>query len=101
MSRKAQLDEMANLEGNSVAHRVLYGDDAGLREADLYQDQATKTSETHTWNEDDIDYFRTKAQGRAARELKRREEDWDGRTYESLEAEAFRLIEVFIQAQMR
>lgn len=101
MSRKAKLAEMANFEGNSAAHRALYGDPAGVREADLYQTEAVVTSAEYTWNERDIEHFRTKAQRRSTRELNRREEDWKRRSYETLEAEAFRLIEEFIQTRMR
>lgn len=101
MSRKSDLNKLANFEGNAAAHRALYRDAAGIREADLYTDQAAETGETHTWNDDEVEHFREKAHRRAVRALKQREEDWRGRTYEELEAEAFRLIEVFIQARMR
>ena len=101
MSRKSDLNKLANFEGNAAAHGALYRDTAGIREADLYTDQAAETSASHRWNDDEVEQFREKARRRAVRELKEREEDWRGRAYEELEAEAFRLIEAFIQTRMR
>lgn len=96
MSRKKDLDKIASLIGNSAAHVAIYPDETARKEITTYYDDAYRIASSRTWNQQEIEYFRGKASGRAEKELGKR-----GFKKPTLIEKTHAYIEDFIQENMQ
>jgi len=102
MSRKNILKTMASLIGNAAAHRALEPSSAfSLREAWLYETQATEEAEMRAWNDGDIALFRDRALRYASNVIKKRTYAHRGRAVMEINAQAARLVDEFIEKELR
>lgn len=101
MSRKKSLKTMSSLIGNAAAHLALEPKSAfSLREAWLYQTQAEEEAAMRSWNDEEIEFFRNRAQSYARNEIKKRTHSHHGRSEEQLIATALSEIEGFIDKEL-
>ncbi len=72
-SRKADIEEMASLVGNSAAHEALFpGQKYAFKEVSLYTGQAVKIALARSWNDAELAEFRRLAIARARSEIRSR-----------------------------
>jgi len=102
MRRRNTLKKMASLIGNAAAHRALEPNSAfSLREAWLYETQATEKAEMRTWIEGDIALFRDRALRYASNVIRKRTRSHRGRSVMEINTEAARIVDEFIEKEMR
>ena len=102
MSRKDDLKNMSSLIGNAAAHRALDPESAfSVREAWLYETQASEEAEMRTWNEIEINFFKERASRYANNIIKKRARSHRGRTIEEIYTEAMTLIDEFIVKELK
>ncbi|CAG0947380.1 hypothetical protein ANRL1_04040 [Anaerolineae bacterium] len=101
LTRKQILESAAQRVGNAAAHRIVYDDPPGIREATEYEHQAKRVIEQKGWNDMEIARFREIAIRRAKKELGKRVQVEHGLTLEAALNEAIEKIDAFIAKDLQ